>query len=271
MRRQLLLANEARYVLALKQDATPAEIKIAYRDMVKVWHPDRFGSDARLRVKAEEKLKQLNEAYRVLQAESETPVTEAERPGSQDSSWVSLAENDPARALRKAMRGRWILRCAAVVLVFGVGYAVVEHMPLHGATVSQGSVQQGGDSGVRAAPSTPGGAAVGSDGSLKGRMHTNRPDRPETAQFQVRTLSEEQTEELDEACSKFKESQDATAYPGCLKARLDRMRNGPNLSGMSDAERESMESACAEDRRLQGVDGYNRCLERFVKALAEAR
>jgi curved DNA-binding protein CbpA len=34
-----------------------------------VWHPDRFGSDVRLRQKAEDKLKQVNEAYRVLQAE----------------------------------------------------------------------------------------------------------------------------------------------------------------------------------------------------------
>src|SRR6266566_3153727 len=63
-----LLAKEALDVLALRSGATPVEIKEAYRDLVKVWHPDRFGSDARLRQKAENKLQQINDAYRVLQS-----------------------------------------------------------------------------------------------------------------------------------------------------------------------------------------------------------
>jgi len=33
---------------------------------VKVWHPDRFGNDPRLRQKPELQLKLINEAYRVL-------------------------------------------------------------------------------------------------------------------------------------------------------------------------------------------------------------
>ncbi len=64
-----LLAIEALEVLALRPGATPVQIKEAYRDLVKVWHPDRFGSDARLRAKAEEKLQRINEAYRVLQSD----------------------------------------------------------------------------------------------------------------------------------------------------------------------------------------------------------
>ena len=39
------------------------ELKEAYRDLAKVWHPDRFSHDPRLRQKAEEKLKEINEAY----------------------------------------------------------------------------------------------------------------------------------------------------------------------------------------------------------------
>ena len=31
--------------------------------MAKVWHPDRFGHDERLQKKAQEKLKEINEAY----------------------------------------------------------------------------------------------------------------------------------------------------------------------------------------------------------------
>jgi curved DNA-binding protein CbpA len=55
-------------ILGLKPGATAAEIKETYRDLVKVWHPDRFGSDVRLRLKAEQKLQQINDAYRVLQS-----------------------------------------------------------------------------------------------------------------------------------------------------------------------------------------------------------
>jgi curved DNA-binding protein CbpA len=65
-----LLTSEAFDVLSLRPGATPSEIKEAYRDLVKVWHPDRFGSDVRLREKAELQLKLINEAYRTLQSSS---------------------------------------------------------------------------------------------------------------------------------------------------------------------------------------------------------
>ena len=54
-------------VLGLAPGATDQAIKEAYRDLVKVWHPDRFGTDAPLRQKAEEKLRELNAAFGHLQ------------------------------------------------------------------------------------------------------------------------------------------------------------------------------------------------------------
>jgi curved DNA-binding protein CbpA len=50
-------------VLELKADASESEIKEAYRLLVKVWHPDRFQSDKKLRTAAEDKLKAVNSAY----------------------------------------------------------------------------------------------------------------------------------------------------------------------------------------------------------------
>ena len=52
--------------LGLSPGASPEDIGTAYRDLVKIWHPDRFKSDPRVREKAEAKLKELNEAYRGL-------------------------------------------------------------------------------------------------------------------------------------------------------------------------------------------------------------
>ncbi|HLL75978.1 MAG TPA: DnaJ domain-containing protein [Pyrinomonadaceae bacterium] len=55
-------------VLGLGPTASAQEIKAAYRDLAKVWHPDRFSHDPRLQQKAQEQLKEINEAYRRLAA-----------------------------------------------------------------------------------------------------------------------------------------------------------------------------------------------------------
>ncbi len=50
-------------VLELESDASEEQVRQAYKDMVNVWHPDRFANNPRLRQKAEEKLKEANIAY----------------------------------------------------------------------------------------------------------------------------------------------------------------------------------------------------------------
>jgi hypothetical protein len=55
-------------VLGLALNASAQDIKSAYRDMAKVWHPDRFTHDPRLQRKAQEKLKEINDAYQQLLA-----------------------------------------------------------------------------------------------------------------------------------------------------------------------------------------------------------
>jgi tetratricopeptide (TPR) repeat protein len=53
-------------ILGLEAGATKEEVKEAYRDLVHVWHPDRFAQNSRLQKKAEEKLKEINAAYEEL-------------------------------------------------------------------------------------------------------------------------------------------------------------------------------------------------------------
>ena len=50
-------------VLEISADATQDEARQAYKDLVAVWHPDRFSHNPRLRNKAEEKLKEANLAF----------------------------------------------------------------------------------------------------------------------------------------------------------------------------------------------------------------
>jgi len=58
----------ARYyeILGIYPGASADELRQAYRDLVKVWHPDRFSHDEPLRLKAQDKLKEINGAYEVL-------------------------------------------------------------------------------------------------------------------------------------------------------------------------------------------------------------
>jgi curved DNA-binding protein CbpA len=53
-------------VLELDQCTSKEEAHRAYRDLIRVWHPDRFSGDARLAKKADEKVKELNAAYEEL-------------------------------------------------------------------------------------------------------------------------------------------------------------------------------------------------------------
>jgi curved DNA-binding protein CbpA len=50
-------------ILELDPGASPDEAKQAYKDIVNVWHPDRFSGNLRLKEKAEEKIKEVNAAY----------------------------------------------------------------------------------------------------------------------------------------------------------------------------------------------------------------
>ena len=58
--------NKCYDLLGVSPGVSAGELKTAHRDMAKVWHPDRFLHDPRLQQKAQEKLKEINEAYNQL-------------------------------------------------------------------------------------------------------------------------------------------------------------------------------------------------------------
>ena len=55
-------------LLGLKAGASQGELTQAYRDLVNVWHPDRFAGNQRLQKKAEDKLKEINGAYETIRS-----------------------------------------------------------------------------------------------------------------------------------------------------------------------------------------------------------
>ena len=60
--------NRCYRALELEPGASLEQVKQAWREMVKVWHPDRFPNDAKMQRKAQERLKDINGAYEILRA-----------------------------------------------------------------------------------------------------------------------------------------------------------------------------------------------------------
>lgn len=58
--------DEALSVLGLEPGASRAEILAAHRELAQMLHPDKFGENKRLRARAEQQMKRVNEARDVL-------------------------------------------------------------------------------------------------------------------------------------------------------------------------------------------------------------
>jgi len=130
-------------VFGLTRDATQEQIKDAHRMLAKVWHPDRFHSDERLRQQAEEKLKEINSAYQLLittpaeephrRASGPPPPPEEPPRAAPETSGQTSTQWSPPRPItnsfayafelrRRAVRIRIAL--AVVVLVAGAGWVL---------------------------------------------------------------------------------------------------------------------------------------------------
>jgi len=101
--------SKAYELLGVKPGVSSRELKAAHRDLAKVWHPDRFVHDPRLQEKAQEKLKEINEAYELLSS------GKAPRSAPQPAATVESRPN-PRRS-----SGMWAL---VPVLLFAAVFAV---------------------------------------------------------------------------------------------------------------------------------------------------
>jgi hypothetical protein len=128
-------------VLELRPGYSQADLKLAYKDLVQVWHPDRFVHNPRLKEKAETKLKQINAAYEVLdQALVDRARLQAARSANQTqdpaedlesiyqpASWSSVSTTTEALKLRlSVMAVAAGLFCLPMALIITV-YLVMQH------------------------------------------------------------------------------------------------------------------------------------------------
>jgi curved DNA-binding protein CbpA len=263
-----LLREEAFDVLGLKSGATLSEIKEAYRDLVKVWHPDRFANDLRLIHKADLQLKLINEAYTTLQSD---PVEGGRyiAPSARGDSAALPASRGSYRSSEGGIRFGSVYIGLAIVVIFVAGCFFVANRGMR-ATGPPDSARQQTD--TKASVQGPAGIEP-SDKSVGGLppKAIDRASRSGLRDFTVSSLSAADTERLTNLCSRQKELWGLIAYQDCLKAQLrmiKRSTSKADLTALSVTERESIEAACSDTRRIRGQVSYNRCENEQAASLA---
>ena len=91
-------------LLGLEPGASQLEVKQAYRQLVKIWHPDRF-RDQKQKQEAEEKIKKINEAYNQLKSYQPKPVDRPKQTQTKVYTNLSYAETFYFRGVENAKLG----------------------------------------------------------------------------------------------------------------------------------------------------------------------
>lgn len=107
MRKDMKIATALEH-LGLDKHAGEEDVKQAYRDLVKIWHPDRFQNDERLGARTEAQLKVINEAKTVALAYiekyghfrhvTESTGTKQARPGARRNPYQKEEEPKKEKA-----------------------------------------------------------------------------------------------------------------------------------------------------------------------------
>lgn len=106
-------------LLGVKPGVSDRELKAAHRDLTKVWHPDRFLHDPRLQEKAQEKLKEINEAYEQLISRNTRRSTPPPRRPQPSSTASTFTKDNPAR---RGIGWHWYV--AGALAMFALVFAV---------------------------------------------------------------------------------------------------------------------------------------------------
>ena len=105
-------------VLELAPEASLEDVLQAYKDLVNVWHPDRFSKTPRLMGKAERKLKEVNEAYENLQFYLASQAQSKREGDAQTGAYGNavsrgITDEKPKKASRNLARKYPLARCLA--------------------------------------------------------------------------------------------------------------------------------------------------------------
>ncbi|MBW1865632.1 MAG: DnaJ domain-containing protein, partial [Deltaproteobacteria bacterium] len=110
-------------ILEIQQTASLSEIKQAYRDMIGIWHPDRYVQNPRLHEKATEKLKELNIAFNELISRKTSGIVknDAGSKASKNDAPLIIVTCPGCQKKKRRLLNKWtmlfLIACIGVVIV----------------------------------------------------------------------------------------------------------------------------------------------------------
>lgn len=110
-------------ILELTPAATEEDVRRAYRDLVMVWHPDRFAHNPGLKDKAAQRMAQLSEAHTALREHFRARPPSATAPPRADGNAKPSAKPDDPAHETPPERPR---NCAFCNRSFGVGETIYQ-------------------------------------------------------------------------------------------------------------------------------------------------
>ena len=180
----------------------------------------------------EEKLQQINDAYRVLQS-----------PPTPNFTRGSYAE--PSAPAKKY--GASLSRMIAAWILGGLGIAAVVVVALLAFTHDWSQSQAPAVTDTQPQVSTGAGKHVESSPQKAPKAPLKDASRSnQTAQFRVHQLSEAEAAQLESACPKAMEVRDPSGYQDCVRAQLE--PSAPDMSALSAEDRAGIESACTRTK-----------------------
>jgi hypothetical protein len=268
-------------LLGISPTASDAEVATAYRDLVKVWHPDRFQHEPpRLQALAQEKLKSINLAYEQIQksrpragrksTRSAAQQTQQHKdhhyrapsgdppPGnSRDSNTAATREKSTVRKAPHTSSSIrvWLIVVAGVVLLRGfiavVGADRYTTQPPEPTQVGDGS----SGSGVPAANKLP--------EATTSTWQSPEPKTSEPKELKSDGLSPGPDRQRPAPLSTVQNTPDASDSPaGASPASSDLV-----LQDLDSDQQASIESVCGYDKYVKGPVAYDRCVKRHLGAL----
>jgi hypothetical protein len=106
---------QALRTMGLDSNATRQDIETNYRLLVKVWHPDRFPGDLKLKSAAEETLKSINAAYAYLRSFPEANERRHPKPATREVAMRPIRKA-PRDLLGSLLASAILVRCAILLL-----------------------------------------------------------------------------------------------------------------------------------------------------------